>query len=110
MKHWKQYLLLNTVALIIAVCSIFVLSGNTPVRVWAAICGGMIATLNALLHRRLSKPKTSVLSSVVLIFGSSLLVAEGGWHQFVTYVGIGVLVLVGTITWIARKTTGENQR
>ena|SRR5437764_7131459 len=108
MKRWKQYLCLNTVAVVVAVCLIFVIPGNTPVRVWAAISGGVLATVNALLHRRLTKPKTSVVSSIVLIFGASLLVAEGGWQQFVACVGIAVMVLVGTITWIAKKTTAKS--
>lgn len=107
MKPWKQYLLLNTVAVVVAVCSIFVVPANTPLRVWAAVSGGVLATANVLQHRRLSTSKTSVISSVVTIWGFSLLVAEGGWQQYVAYVGIAVTVLVGTILWIAKKTTGE---
>jgi hypothetical protein len=107
MRPWKQYLLLNAVAVVVAVGSIFVIPANTPVRVWTAVAGGMLATLNILLQRRLSKPNVSVLSSVVPIWVFSLLVAEGGWQQYVAYVGIVVVLLVGGVTWIAKKTIRE---
>jgi hypothetical protein len=108
MKPWKQYLLLNTVAVAGIVCSTFVAPGNTPVRVWAAISGSALAMLNVALYRRLNHPKTSVLSDVAPILALAVLIAEGGWQQFVAYVAIAVAALTGAILWFAKKTIQED--
>jgi len=107
MKPWKQYLLLNTVAVAGITGSLSVVR-NTPVRVWAAVSGCAIATLNFLLYRRLNRSRTSVLLSVAPFVGLALLVAEGGWRQFVAYVALAVGALTGVIVWLAKKTIHED--
>lgn len=107
MKPWKQYLLLNSVAVAGIVWSIFVLPGNTPVRIWAAISGCAVATLNVALYRCLNRPKTSFLR-VAPYFCLAILIAEGGWQQYVAYVAIAVAALIGAILWFAKKTIQEN--
>ena len=108
MKPWKQYLLLNTVAVVGIAGSIFVVPGNTPVRVWAAVSGCALATLNSLLYRRLNRSRTSVLLSVAPFVGLALLIAEGGWQQFVAYIALAVAALTGVIMWLVKKTIQED--
>lgn len=108
MKPWKQYLLLNSVAVLAIFCSLFVVPRDTPIRVWVAVSGCALALLNVALCRRINQSKTSL---KVIIFTSVLLavqVAEGGWQQYVAYVTIGVVALTGAIVWIAKKTVRED--
>jgi len=108
MKPWKQYLLLNTVGLVGIVCSIFVVPSNTPLRVWAAISGCILAVLNVALHRRLNRPKIGFVSSVAPFLAIAVLIAEGGWQAIVGYVAIAVAALTGAILWFAKKTIREH--
>ena len=77
-------------------------------RVWAAVSSCALATLNSLLYRRLNRSRTSVLLSVAPFVGLALLVAEGGWQQFVAYVALAVGALTGVIVWLAKKTIHED--
>lgn len=107
MKPWHQYVLLNAVFVIAIICSLFVVPGATPFRVWFAVSGFTLATLNFVLHRRLTQSGRKVVPTIAIFFGLALLFAEGGWQQLVVLVALAVTVLIGLILWIARKTVHE---
>jgi len=47
-----QYVVLNTAALIGCVVSLFIVPGNTTIRMWAVVAGLTIVLINYALHKR----------------------------------------------------------
>ena len=102
-KPWKQFVLVNAVAIFGIGCSLFMVPNNTPVRVWAAISGCVIAIPNIVVYRRLNRSGVSVLSSIVPVVGLAILIAEGGWQQIVAYVAIAACALTGLVVWCVKR-------
>ncbi|MGA3294342.1 MAG: hypothetical protein ABSE45_10225 [Candidatus Acidiferrales bacterium] len=115
---WKL-VLLNVFAVIGAFCAIFLLPGDTPVKLFLAVCVPVIVLLNAglvvvpRLRRRKDATqagppkKRDYWSYVVIALGWAYLIFTSSWGRVVAVVAAATVIVGLLAVWIAEKAAGS---